>query len=93
MSNISFRAAFLAAAAMFALASLDGVAHAGEYEDRIAKQMKSMERAEKKMAKLQACAADPKPCAQEEADKAEKALARATAKAEKAKALLASTAQ
>lgn len=87
---MSVKSAFLAAVALFALASLDGV-QAGTYDDMVAKQQKSMERAAAKMAKLQACAADPKPCAEADAAKAQKAMERAKAKLEKANATLAAS--
>lgn len=88
--TLSFRATFAAVAALFALAALDGVAHAGQYDDAVAKQAKAMERAEKKMQKLQACAANPKPCAEEDAAKAQKAIERAQKKLEAAKLTLSS---
>lgn len=75
-------AAFVAA--LFVVASFDGV-HAGTYDDAAAKAAKSIERTTAKLAKLQACAADPKPCAEADLAKATKAADRAAKKLEAAK--------
>jgi hypothetical protein len=88
--TLSFRSTFAAVVALFALAALDGVAHANQYDDMVAKQVKAQERAAKKMEKLQACAANPVPCAQEDAAKAQKAIERAQKKLEAAKLTLSS---
>lgn len=87
---MSIKLALAFTVAMFAVASLDGV-KAGTYDDMVAKQQKAIERANAKMAKLQACAADPKPCAEAEAAKAAKAMERAAKKLEAAKATLAAS--
>lgn len=86
--TLSYRMTFALVVAMFGVASLCP-AHAGQYDDMVAKQIKAQERAATKLAKLQACAADPKPCAEADAAKAQKAIERAQKKLEAAKASLA----
>lgn len=87
--TLSYRATFAAVVAMFLLAGISN-SFAGTYDDMVAKQAKAMERAEKKMQKLQECAANPKPCAEADAAKAQKAIERAQKKLEAAKLTLSS---
>lgn len=86
--TLSIRSTFALIAAMFALASYD--AKANQFDDAVAKAEKSAARQAVKLEKLRACAADPKPCAEADAAKAQKAIERAQKKLEAAKLTLSS---